>query len=198
MCVCVCVLRSHCGMCVCVFVLRSHWDVCVSVCLCLCAEVALQYVSVCVCVLRSHCSVCVCVCTLRSHWDVCVSVYACLYAEVALGYVSVCVFVLRSHWDVCVMDLILIQTRPKGPTGSAPLGHAASSGQQRLPGLTFPGPQSHPKCRTTVPASSREDRFQDFSGEDARMRANSCQGPQGRVMTRSRRGDSGPAGTQGG
>ena len=196
MCVCVCVLRSHCGMCVCVFVLRSHWDVCVSVCLC--AEVALQYVSVCVCVLRSHCSVCVCVCTLRSHWDVCVSVYACLCAEVALGYVSVCVFVLRSHWDVCVMDLILIQTRPKGPTGSAPLGHAASSGQQRLPGLTFPGPQSHPKCRTTVPASSREDRFQDFSGEDARMRANSCQGPQGRVMTRSRRGDSGPAGTQGG
>ena len=196
MCVCVCVLRSHCGMCVCVFVLRSHWDVCVSECLC--AEVALQYVSVCVCVLRSHCSVCVCVCTLRSHWDVCVSVYACLCAEVALGYVSVCVFVLRSHWDVCVMDLILIQTRPKGPTGSAPLGHAASSGQQRLPGLTFPGPQSHPKCRTTVPASSREDRFQDFSGEDARMRANSCQGPQGRVMTRSRRGDSGPAGTQGG
>ena len=172
-------------MCVCVCTLRSHWDVCVSVYACLYAEVALGYVSVCVFVLRSH-------------WDVCVSVYACLYAEVALGYVSVCVFVLRSHWDVCVMDLILIQTRPKGPTGSAPLGHAASSGQQRLPGLTFPGPQSHPKCRTTVPASSREDRFQDFSGEDARMRANSCQGPQGRVMTRSRRGDSGPAGTQGG
>ena len=131
---------------------------------------------VCVCV-------CVCVCMLRSH---------------CVGYVSVYVFVLRSHWDVCVMDLILIQMRPKGPTGSAPVGHAASLGQQRLPGLTFPGPQSQPKRRTTVPVSPREDHCQDVRGEDARMRANSCPGPQGRVMTRSRRSDSGPAGTQGG
>ena len=124
---------------------------------------------------------CVCVCVLKLHWGMCV---------------CVCVCVLRSHWDVCVMDLILIQMGPKGPTGSATRVQAASSGQQRLLGLTFPGPLSLPKCRTTIPASSREDCC-GISGEDARMRMNSCQGPRGRVMTRSRRSDSGLTGTHG-
>ena len=85
---------------------------------------------VCVCV-------CVCVCMLRSH---------------CVGYVSVYVFVLRSHWDVCVMDLILIQMRPKGPTGSAPVGHAASLGQQRLPGCCVEGEPSLEWAEPSHPA----------------------------------------------